>query len=130
MNIATAPTTNIRILAGVALAVVFVLGNMLAGLFGKVIALEVNIMVGTFILIQEGLDVTQWAIKRKTFDPDAYAEGVVRESVSPPPVAPGAASVPPAEPVVAAPVYERQNDDRELPMRAAPRADGVLVRDD
>jgi hypothetical protein len=130
MNIATAPTTNIRILAGVALAVVFVLGNMLAGLFGKVIALEVNIMVGTFILIQEGLDVTQWAIKRKTFDPDAYAEGVVRESVSPPPVAPGAATVPPAEPVVAAPGYERQNDDRELPMRAAPRADGVLVRDD
>jgi hypothetical protein len=75
--------------------------------------------------------VTQWAIKRKTFDPTAYAEGVVRESVSPPPVAPGAASVPPAaEPAVAAPVYDRQNDDRELPMRAAPRADGVLVRDD
>lgn len=76
MNISTAPTTNIRILTGIGLAVIFVLGTMVAALFGHKIDFDVFVAIGTFILVQEGLDVLQWGIKRKTFDPDAMREGL------------------------------------------------------
>lgn len=91
MDIATAPTTNIRVLAGVGLAVVYVLVNIVGGVVfapARVIPLEVNILLGTFILVQEGIDASVWAYKRKTFEPEKFA--AARESVDPSPPAPAA----------------------------------------
>lgn len=86
--IAKAPTTNLRILNGISLASIFVLGTMIASLFGIDINETVLLYVGGFILVQEGLDVAQFGWKRGTFKPEAM--GMTRESVEPNPPTPAA----------------------------------------
>lgn len=143
--IATAPTTNIRLLIGLGMSVTFVLVNLIGGMMepARVLPDPVFYGLGGFILLHLGIDVTHFGIKRSTFQPEAFKGGVVRESVDPAPSAPGAAAAPPAVPATDTRAYSTQDDDamssevrippeqveRELPMRAASRGD-VLVRDD
>lgn len=61
-----APTTPMRIIMGIAAAFIYVMV-----LIGCLVAqIDVNItlatLIGTFILLQEGLDVAQWGMKRAT----------------------------------------------------------------
>lgn len=104
--IAKAPTTNLRILNGIALASIFVLGTMIAGLFGIALDETVLLYIGGFILLQEGVDMLQFGWKRSTFRPEAM--GMTRESTEPNPPTPaadivattGRPAVPPAPPKV------------------------------
>lgn len=104
--IAKAPTTNLRILNGIALASIFVLGTMTAGLFGISLDETVLLYIGGFILLQEGVDMLQFGWKRSTFRPEAM--GMTRESTEPNPPTPaadivaatGKPAVPPAPPKV------------------------------
>lgn len=65
-DLADAPTTPMRIIMGIVAAFIYVMvliGCMVAQIE---ISLQLAIVIGTFILIQEGLDVGQWGIKRFT----------------------------------------------------------------
>lgn len=67
-SIAEAPTTNVRILVSVFLAVLYVLGNMVGQIFfnpGRLI----DESVGYFILAMMIPDVAQFAFKRNTYVP-------------------------------------------------------------
>jgi len=79
--IGTAPTTPLRLLVGIGLAVVFVLGNMVAMVLGIDLQTDTILAVGGFILIQMGLDVAHYGVKRATFKPEAM--GLSRESIDP-----------------------------------------------
>jgi hypothetical protein len=100
--VAKAPTTNLRILNGIALATMFVIMTMIAGLFGIEVSETILLYIGGFILIQEAVDVAQFGWKRSTFK--AEAMGMTRESTDPAPPTPaaeivrqtGEAPVPPA----------------------------------
>ena len=66
------PTTSFRILVGIALAVIYVLILLLAIVFNKFNAntpMAPLYIVGSFILIQMGLDVAQFTAKRSTYTP-------------------------------------------------------------
>jgi len=107
--VATAPTTNIRLLNGISLATIFVLGALVLSVLGLEPSETVLLYIGGFILIQEGLDVAHFGWKRATFKPEAA--GMMRESVSPAPPTPaaeiveatGEPAVPAAEPPPAEP---------------------------
>lgn len=65
-DLANAPTTPMRIIMGIVAAFIYVMV-----LIGCLVAqIDVNEtlagIIGAFILIQEGLDVTQWGLKRST----------------------------------------------------------------
>jgi hypothetical protein len=84
--VAVAPTTNLRILIGIALAVLFVIGTIVANLFGIILDETILLYIGGFILIQEAVDVAQFGWKRSTFRSDAM--GMTRESANPSPGSP------------------------------------------
>lgn len=86
--IAAAPMTNLRLLVGIILGVVFVLGTMLASVIGIDLTDNIGIYLGGFILLLQGIDVAQFGIKRKTFDPTTV--GMTRESIGPGPATPAA----------------------------------------
>lgn len=86
-----APTTNLRVLVGIALAIIFVLGSMLALVIGIELSGETLLYIGGFILLQMGLDVAAYGVKRATFKPEAL--GMTRESINPAPQQPAAAIV-------------------------------------
>lgn len=86
--VATAPTTNLRLLNGLLLANTWLLGTMLLYALGYRLPLEVLTITGGFVLVQQGLDVTMWGVKRATFNPAAL--GQTREAVDPPPAQPAA----------------------------------------
>lgn len=86
--VATAPTTNIRLLAGTGLGIVYVLGGLTAAVLGFSLELEVLAVIGTFILAMSGLATWGYKIKRDTFAPEAM--GMTRESVNPTPAQPAA----------------------------------------
>lgn len=83
--IAELATTNMRIAAGVLMAVAFVAFIMAGILLGKITDANTNtiLALGSFILLQEGIDVTQFAIKRYTYAPEAH-DTPPREDVQPP----------------------------------------------
>lgn len=61
-----APTTPMRIIMGIVAAFVYVMvliGCMVAQID---VSISLATLIGGFILMQEGLDVTQWGIKRAT----------------------------------------------------------------
>lgn len=61
-----APTTPLRIILGIVAAFIYVMvliGCMVAQID---VSIPLATTIGAFILLQEGLDVTQWGIKRTT----------------------------------------------------------------
>lgn len=64
--LARVPSTNLRIFVSVALAVVYVIGTMMAGLLERPLEATNVITLGGFILTMMGLDVAQFAVKRRT----------------------------------------------------------------
>lgn len=87
--IAELATTNLRIAAGVVMAIAFVVFIMVGILLGRITDANTNaiLALGSFILLQEGIDVTQFAIKRYTYTPEAH-DTPPREDVTPPKPAP------------------------------------------
>lgn len=61
-----APTTPLRIIVGIVMAAAFVVVHLVMIVIDAEVALEVSIMIGAFILVQEGIDVAQWGFKRTT----------------------------------------------------------------
>lgn len=61
-----APTTPIRIIMGIVLAAAFVVVHLVLIVIDAAVSLEVSLMLGGFILVQEGIDVGQWIAKRRT----------------------------------------------------------------
>jgi hypothetical protein len=86
--IAKAPTTNLRILNGIALANLFVVIMLVAIVLGRPMDFDNLMTLGGFILIQMGLDVAQFGWKRSTFKTEAM--GLTRESAEPAPPSPAA----------------------------------------
>lgn len=67
--IADAPTTGLRILLSLVLAVVYVIGTMALALYDAVPESTVMVTLGGFILAMMGIDVAQYWAKRKTYQP-------------------------------------------------------------
>jgi hypothetical protein len=65
-DVRDAPTTPMRIIVGIVLAAAFVAVHLVLIVIDAPVALEVSIMLGAFILVQEGIDVAQWGYKRHT----------------------------------------------------------------
>src|SRR4051812_23387699 len=63
------PTTNLRALVGIVLSVIYVTTLLFMDAIGHHASETVVWSLGTFILLQMGLDVTQFAVKRNTFQP-------------------------------------------------------------
>lgn len=123
--VATAPTTNLRLLIGTALGVIYVLGGMLAGVLGFTLALEMMAVLGTFILAMMGLATWGYKIKRDTFAPEAM--GMTRESVNPNPPQP-AADIVAATGQPAVPAQPPVSPDAALgPVAPAPAPDPAVA---
>ena len=89
--IAKLPTTNFRTLVGVCVSVLFVLAALISDALGRPLQSETLWTLGSFLLLQMGLDVTQFTMKRRTFQTEAHVEGAVREAAEPPPPVPAVA---------------------------------------
>lgn len=76
-------TTNVRIAVGLVEALAFVVVNLIALWIGHPMSVDTDLAIGGFILIQQGLDVTQFGIKRWTFQAEAH-DTPLREDVTPP----------------------------------------------
>ena len=71
-KLAEMPTTSFRIVVGIVLAVIYVLVLLVAIVFDKFNAntpMAPLYIVGSFILIQMGLDVAQFTAQRTTYTP-------------------------------------------------------------
>ena len=93
-HLSVLPTTNFRIFSGIVqswLYIIVCLVGITAGWINDVNIYPI-IVVGGFILAQEGLDVTQFIQKRKTTDVSML--GQTRESIVPAPAQPAAADPP------------------------------------
>ena len=71
MKIADIPTTNLRILVSLSLAVLYVVAMLVMFAFGRNVPGEAAIGLGAFILALMTADVVQFGIKRKTYQPPA-----------------------------------------------------------
>jgi hypothetical protein len=91
--IAKLPTTNFRTLVGVCLSIFFVAFATIADALGRPLSSETLWFMGPFLGLQMGLDVTQFVMKRRTFQAAAHAAGAVREAAEPPPPVPALAAV-------------------------------------
>lgn len=69
MKIADIPTTNLRILVSLSLAVLYVLGMLLLFAFGRDVPTEAAIGLGAFIVALLTADVVQFGVKRATYQP-------------------------------------------------------------
>ncbi|HEX5437145.1 MAG TPA: hypothetical protein VFW98_08295 [Gemmatimonadaceae bacterium] len=67
MTLATVPTTNLRIVVSVSLAVLYVLGVLTLLACGVTLPVEIVGGLGAFLLAMMGLDVAQFTVKRRTF---------------------------------------------------------------
>lgn len=78
-----APTTELRIITSIVLAVVYVFGTMLLSILDAVPDGAVMVTLGGFLLTMMGLDVAQYGIKRATYKPSPPntpdIENMVRE---------------------------------------------------
>lgn len=81
--IAELATTNLRIAVGLLEAFCFVAFVLTSMWLSHPLNESTLITVGAFILIQQGLDTTQFIAKRATFTPEAH-EAPPREDVQPP----------------------------------------------
>lgn len=61
------PTTNLRILVSIGLAVVFVIGTMIASMIDRLPPAAALTTIAGFLLVMMGLDVAQFAAKRASF---------------------------------------------------------------
>lgn len=82
------PSTNFRIFVSVLLSVVFVIGTMVLVGLGTEPSEYVLAVIAAFLLAMMGLDVTQFAIKRKTHD--KFAPGLDPEAPPPTDLPPAA----------------------------------------
>ena len=69
MSLADLPTTNLRIVVSLALAVIYVIAVLVLLAIKAPVPVEVIWGLGAFILTMLGIDVAQFAAKRKTFIP-------------------------------------------------------------
>lgn len=67
--VADVPTTALRILVSIVLAVCYVLGSMVLSLIDALPANSIMVTLGGFILTMMGLDVAQYWAKRATYKP-------------------------------------------------------------
>lgn len=67
--VADVPTTALRILVSIVLAVFYVIGSMGLSLIDALPANSIMITLGGFILTMMGLDVAQYWAKRATYKP-------------------------------------------------------------
>lgn len=81
--IAELATTNLRIAVGLVEAMGFVVFALTSMWLGKPLNESTLITVGAFVLIQQGLDTTQFIAKRLSYAPEAH-ETPPREDVQPP----------------------------------------------
>lgn len=61
-----APTTPLRIVVGIVLAAAWVVVHLVLIVIDGAVNVTVSTLTGTFILIQESIDVSQWLGKRAT----------------------------------------------------------------
>jgi hypothetical protein len=66
MRLRDAPTTPLRIVVGIVLAAAWVIVHLVLIVVDAAVNTTVSMMTGTFILIQESIDVSQWLGKRAT----------------------------------------------------------------
>jgi len=69
MSLSDLPTTNLRIVVSLTLAVCYVIGIFVLYARNIVISTEMAFTLGTFILAMLGIDLAQFTIKRKTYKP-------------------------------------------------------------
>lgn len=74
MKLADVPTTTVRVLVSLGLAICYVVTVLVLMACRVPISTELVIAVGTFILGMLGADVAQFAVKRKTFISGAAGE--------------------------------------------------------
>lgn len=96
--IADVPTTNLRIVVSIALAVIYVIVMTVGMVLGKTVDLDMSLSIGGFLLTMMGLDVVQFIQKRKTHIPGEAPDPPTTDMPAPPPVppAPDAAALPKA----------------------------------
>jgi hypothetical protein len=76
--IAELATTNLRIAVGLLEAFGYVVFCLTAAWLGRAPSVDILVTVGGFILVQQGLDVTQFIAKRATYAPEVHSSATTR----------------------------------------------------
>lgn len=92
------PWTPFRIMLGIGLATTYVIFLCSAMVLGVALDLSIVIAVGSFILLQEGLDISQYGIQRKTFNAEASAADAAERAARVPAPVVTPVSLPPITP--------------------------------